>query len=279
MAMKKFHFIRIVALVLAMMPLFISCQKDDNVEPEPKPESKCQMTFTTDKPIGSTIWLFVKKGNRPTEVIGAEAVFGINPFDGGPADDQEVVGLVLEQSTVTIKGDITYISFYDPKLTALDVSKNPVLETLMCDNNQLTSLDVSKNTALESLVCDNNQLTSLDVSKNTALKSLSCEANKMTSIDINHNAKLNVFSCAYNKISSLDISKNPELQFLDCRCNKIKAEEMSKIVNALPDWLSKKDEVKARFSVLDPYSKNEENEITEADEKIVKDKNWEIFNY
>ena len=258
MAMKKFHFIRIVALVLAMMPLFISCQKDDNVEPEPKPESKCQMTFTTDKPIGSTIWLFVKKGNRPTEVIGAEAVFGINPFDGGPADDQEVVGLVLEQSTVTIKGDITYIRFYDPKLTALDVSKNPVLE---------------------SLVCDNNQLTSLDVSKNTALKSLSCEANNMTSIDINHNAKLSVFSCAYNKISSLDISKNPELQFLDCRCNKIKAEEMSKIVNALPDWLSKKDEVKARFSVLDPYSKNEENEITEADEKIVKDKNWEIFNY
>ena len=282
--MKKFYSLLFVALaVVAMAQRFVSCEKENYVEPEPepKPESKCQMTFTTAKSVGSSIFLIIKEGNRPTEVIGAEAVFGTNPFDGGPGNDEEVVVLVLEKQSVTIKGDITHLTFYDPELTALDVSQNPMLKYLKCSVGYsfLTSLDVSKNTALETLVCDNNNLTSLDVSKNTALQVLSCEENNLTSIDISKNTELYAFSCAFNKITSLDISKNTKLRSLDCRSNKIKAEEMSKIVNALPDWSAKKDEMRARIFVLATHPLSEENEITEEAIKIAEEKNWEIFNY
>ena len=257
--MKKFYSLLFVALaVVAMAQMFVSCEKENYVEPEPKPESKCQMTFTTAKSVGSSIFLIIKKGNRPTEVIGAEAVFGTNPFDGGPGNDEEVVVLVLEKQSVTIKGDITHLTFYDPELTALDVSKNTALETLVCDYNNLTSLDVSKNTALQVLSCEENNLTSIDISKNT---------------------ELYAFSCAFNKIISLDISKNTKLRSLDCRSNKIKAEEMSKIVNALPDWSAKRDEMRARIFVLATNPLSEENEITEEAIKIAEEKNWEIFNY
>jgi Leucine-rich repeat (LRR) protein len=44
---------------------------------------------------------------------------------------------------------------------SLDVSKNIVLETLYCSENQLTSLDMSKNIVLGTLYCRNNQLTTV----------------------------------------------------------------------------------------------------------------------
>ena len=67
-------------------------------------------------------------------------------------------------------------------LTTLDVSKNTMLETLWCYDNQLTTLDVSKNTKLTELYCIFNQLTTLDVSKNTKLTELYCYGNQLTDV-------------------------------------------------------------------------------------------------
>ena len=278
--MRKYYSLLFAVLaVMAMALVVVSCNKETDYE-EPKPESKNQMTFTTGHPVGKTIWVFLKKDERPTEVIGAKEIYGENPFDGGIPINEIILGLKLENQTVTIKGDITYIEFNEPKLTALDVSNNPILEylSLHYNNSHLASLDVSKNTALTTLVCNGSQLEELDVSKNTALQNLSCEENNLTSLDVSKCPKLSMIWCGYNKFTSLDISKNPELRLLHCQSNKIKAEEMSKIINSLPDW-SEQDKEGYGNLYTTSNSTLEENEITEEDVKIAKKKNWEVLTF
>lgn len=278
--MRKYYSLLFALLaVMAMALVFVSCKKEIDYE-KPKPESKNQMTFTTGHPVGKTMWVFLKKDERPTEVIGAKEIYGENPFDGGIPINEIILGLELENQTVTIKGDITYIEFNEPKLTALDVSNNPILEylSLHYNNSHLASLDVSKNTALTTLVCNGSQLEELDVSKNTALQNLSCEENNLTSLDVSKCPKLSMIWCGYNKFTSLDISKNPELRLLHCQSNKIKAEEMSKIINSLPDW-SEQDKEGYGNLYTTSNSTLEENEITEEDVKIAKEKNWKVLTF
>ena len=278
--MRKYYSLLFALLaVMAMALVFVSCKKEIDYE-EPEPESKNQMTFTTEHPVGKTLWVFLKKDERPTEVIGAKEIYGENPFDGGIPINEIILGLKLENQTVTIKGDITYIEFNEPKLTALDVSNNPILEylSLHYNNSHLASLDVSKNTALTTLICDGSQLEELDVSKNTALQVLSCNENNLTFLDVSKCPKLSMIWCGYNKFTSLDISKNPELRLLHCQSNKIKAEEMSKIINSLPDW-SEQDKEGYGNLYTTSNSTLEENEITEEDVKIAKEKNWKVLTF
>ena len=281
--MRKYYSLLFALLaVMAMALVVVSCNKEtdyEEPEPDPKPESKYQMTFTTEHPVGKTMWVFLKKDERPTEVIGAKEIYGENPYDGGPVAET-ILGLKLEKQTVTIKGDITYIEFDEPHFTALDVSKNPILEDLRFHNHYkpIASLDVSKNTALTFLACEGCQLEELDVSKNTALISLSCDDNNLTSLDVSNCPELSTLGCFFNKLTSLDISKNPKLKFLDCGINKINAEEMSKIINSLPDWSKQAEEGYGRL-IINANSSLDENEITEEDVKIAKKKNWEVLTF
>ena len=277
--MRKYYSLLFTLLaVMAMALVFVSCKKEIDYE-EPKPESKNQMTFTTEHPVGKTMWVFLKKDERPTEVIGAQEIYGENPYDGGPVAET-ILGLKLEKQTVTIKGDITYIEFDEPHFTALDVSKNPILEDLRFHNHYkpIASLDVSKNTALTFLACEGCQLEELDVSKNTALRALSCDDNNLTSLDVSNCPELSSLGCFFNKLTSLDISKNPKLKFLDCGINKINAEEMSKIINSLPDWSEQAEEGYGRL-IINANSTLDENEITEEDVKIAKEKNWKVLTF
>lgn len=281
--MRKYYSLLFALLaVMAMALVVVSCNKEtdyEEPEPDPKPESKNQITFTTEHPVGKTMWVFLKKDERPTEVIGAQEIYGENPYDGGPVAET-ILGLKLEKQTVTIKGDITYIEFDEPHFTALDVSKNPILEDLRFHNHYkpIASLDVSKNTALTFLACEGCQLEELDVSKNTALISLSCDDNNLTSLDVSNCPELSTLGCFFNKLTSLDISKNPKLKFLDCGINKINAEEMSKIINSLPDWSEQAEEGYGRL-IINANSSLDENEITEEDVKIAKKKNWKVLTF
>ena len=103
----------------------------------------------------------------------------------------------------------------------LDVSKNTLLELLICPGGGLTNLDVSKNTALLTLECDNNKLTELDVSNNPFLWNLTCNGNEISSLDIYPNTDLYVLNCSDNRLTDLDISKNTELRYLICGYNNI----------------------------------------------------------
>ena len=114
------------------------------------------------------------------------------------------------------------------QLTALDVSKNMLLEGLSCFNNQLATLDVSNNTSLTTLWCSNNQLTTLDVSNNTALTKLICSASQLTTLDVGKNIKLTILWCSNNQLTTLDVSNNTALLGLWCEANKLTTLDVSK---------------------------------------------------
>ena len=106
------------------------------------------------------------------------------------------------------------------KLTALDLSGCPGLETVNCASNQIASLNVSKNALLTSLDCSRNSpLTELDVSQNAAMTSLECSYCALTMLDVSQNTALTSLSCISNKMTMLDVSQNIELASLNCRSN------------------------------------------------------------
>ena len=122
---------------------------------------------------------------------------------------------------------LEYLSFPSQEVSAVDVSKNIKLDTLICYLNQLTALDVGQNTALAQLSCGGNQLTSLDVSQNTALAQLSCGGNQLTSLDISQNSALTHLSCYENQLTTLDVSQNTALTYLGCHENQLTTLDVS----------------------------------------------------
>ena len=105
----------------------------------------------------------------------------------------------------------------ETSLSELNVSGNPLLETLVCTNNkQLKTLDVSNNLDLEVLDCNWSAIISLDVSKNTSLVSLGCACEDLTSLNISSNSLLRRLDCRYSRLTELDLSANVELTRLEC---------------------------------------------------------------
>jgi hypothetical protein len=117
------------------------------------------MTMVTEKPLGSTINLYLKASAPNTQV---QIYFG----DRNPViqtvgiSGTSISGAIALLQVVKVNGSgITYLFSNGNGLTSLDVTQNTELATLFCDDNQLTMLDVSKNTVLKSLSCSSNQLT------------------------------------------------------------------------------------------------------------------------
>ena len=136
--------------------------------------------------------------------------------------------------SITIAGDsITYLSSVVNKLTALDVSKNSSLKTLICYMNDLTVLDVGKNRALEDLWCSANQLTFLNVSNCKALKHLSCENNQLTVLDVSHSGALQNLWCQSNQLTVLDVSNNLMLSELLLSSNQFSTDALDAIFRTL----------------------------------------------
>ncbi len=102
----------------------------------------------------------------------------------------------------------------DNFLVSLDLSGNPLLETLLCQGNELDALDISQNTMLQKLSCWRNRIPELDLSTNAALTELSCKNNWLSSLDLSHNTALVKMVCCGNRLSSLDVSANVNLALL-----------------------------------------------------------------
>ena len=131
------------------------------------------------------------------------------------------------------------------KLKKLDVSGNPLLESLDCRRNQLTSIDLSNNKALRDLNvwhnqlkqialsanaalsefwCPNNPITRLDLSGNPVLKKLVCESTDISFLDISHCSMLDEIWLRDTPLTSLDLSGNAALRVLyapDCQLKSL----------------------------------------------------------
>ncbi len=117
--------------------------------------------------------------------------------------------------------EITDLSCFENKLTALDLRGNTKLTQLYCFTNRLKSLNVSKCKELSWLGCGQNQLESLDVSRNTKLMGFECFQNKLTKLDISQNTEIGYFRCDNNRLTTLNTEKNTKLQYLDCSSNRL----------------------------------------------------------
>lgn len=124
-------------------------------------------------------------------------------------------------------------------LTALDISSNVKLKTLVCDCNQLVSLDVSANTALTSLICRHNLLTSLVLGDKASLTSLNFHYNQIASVDLSGCPALAELYCMSNQLASLDLSGNTALVKLICSVNKLPSLDVS--ANTALTWISCRD--------------------------------------
>ena len=132
---------------------------------------------------------------------------------------------------VTNNPALTHLSCDNNQLTSLNIENNGALTELTCGNNQLTALDVTQNNALTYLSCYHNQLTALDVTHNTALTFLSCENNQLTSLDVTQNHSLAQLFCPYNRLTSLDVTQISNLRALECQGNQLTALDLSNNTN------------------------------------------------
>ena len=150
--------------------------------------------------------------------------YGVDTNEDGrisKAEAEAVIELRLNMHIYDMKGIEAFINLTRLfcSTSKLDVSKNTLLELLICPGGGLTHLDVSKNTALVTLECDANKLTELDVSSNPFLWNLTCNSNEISSLDIYPNTDLYVLNCSDNRLTDLEISENTELRYLICGYN------------------------------------------------------------
>ena len=117
----------------------------------------------------------------------------------------------------------------------LDLSSNPNLITLWCQNAGITNLDISQCWNLDLLVCYDNTLSSLDLSANTALREIRCYSsgiNTLTFNNSNYNSLL-YLDCSDNPIGSLDVSVFPNLETLYCASNNLNTIDVSNLTSLI----------------------------------------------
>jgi hypothetical protein len=100
------------------------------------------------------------------------------------------------------------------QLTSLDVSNNPELTNLRCNENQLTSIDVSNNSELRTFQCFQNLITNLDLSQNLEIENLHCAENLLTSLDLSNHGSLYYMNCESNQLSCLNVANGNNTNFI-----------------------------------------------------------------
>jgi len=160
--------------------------------------------------------------------------------------------------------------FHDGYFTALDVSRNPALKSLICVENRISTLDLRNNVLLEYLECWDNRLTNLDVSCNTALKWLECIGNQLTNLDVSSSALLEFLSCQSNRLTALNVSDNTALTFLGCSDNQLTTSALNELFRTLH----------ANFSVYGKKISIGRNPgENDCDVSIAEEKGWNVYYY
>lgn len=116
------------------------------------------------------------------------------------------------------------------RLTELDLSGNPKLVNLDCQDNGITSI-IFAETDLETLSCSKNVISSLDVSGLKSLRMLFCGENDMETLILGEKPSLGGLSCPGNKLKELDLTACPALEMLDCRANELESLDVSANTN------------------------------------------------
>lgn len=179
------------------------------------------ITFTTEKAIGTKIFLEL---DNPIEIDGVQ--------EASVSDEKMARGYTITKQTITIKGDLKFLSINFGKLTSLDVTKCPTLERLSCnDNPKLTTLDVSPLSNLLYLSMARCAIESIDISKSKGLKTLIIEDNQISTIDLSNNPDIVVLRMNRNKVASLAFPSGSALEEVYVSGNMLTAVDFSNCAN------------------------------------------------
>lgn len=130
--------------------------------------------------------------------------------------------------------EVTEISVNTDNIASLaGIERMPALKTLVCcgsaaGTGRLDRLDVSHNPALTTLRCDNNGIRSLNLTGNAQMDTLSCSGNRLAELSLLANKDLSWLDCGSNQISKLsDLSANKGLHHMDISGNPINLVDLS----------------------------------------------------
>ena len=116
--------------------------------------------------------------------------------------------------------DFTHISYLNinmNELTNFETSQNVLLENLQCRCSGLNDLDLTQNPNLLVLNCNNDVFTGLMPCQNSNFN------NVITNLNLSNNLLLTFLGVDGNNLLSLDIQQNSHLEDLNCQNNNLKA--------------------------------------------------------
>ncbi len=112
------------------------------------------------------------------------------------------------------------LSVSGQNIAALDLSENPELTEVVCDNNPLKSLNISECRKLKRLYCQNTELESINLTGCTTLEELFLFGSRLTGLDIGRMPALRTLDCQSNRLSGeLDLSGCGALIQVNCKGN------------------------------------------------------------
>lgn len=107
--------------------------------------------------------------------------------------------------------NLTKLSCWGGEITSLDLSNNPLLETIELVDNQISTINLSQNTEVTLLWLETNALTEVDISNNTKLENIAVGYNQLTSLDVSNNTELWAITAEENQLTTIDVSNNTKL--------------------------------------------------------------------
>lgn len=202
----------ILLLALAAACLLTACNQKSaepaNITLTVKPGSKIYLSFAG---VTDSTPVHIRNGRLDTTIIvGTERT---------PARY-----FIANKGKMTIRGRLTLFncSTNGSVITALDCSRDTLLQNLECNHNALTELNVSGCTSLRVLECYANRLDTLNLSGSPILERLNCSDNLLTKLVLPSPCKeLILLSCINNKLTQLDITTCSKLQRLNCSNNEL----------------------------------------------------------
>ena len=151
---------------------------------------------------------------------------------------------LLESPNLVIRGKVRSLNCGGTYLTHLDISGNPELETLLCDDNkQLQSLvlgtphklktlntsdspvgdiDFSLLPSLEYLYCRNSQVPPRSLASLTQLKELNCSGNAWSTLDLSQATQLEKLFAAGCGLLKVDLTHCPNLREVQVHVNYLR---------------------------------------------------------
>ena len=207
--MKKLFLLLLASLFTGVQQISAQSEKDNYV------------TITTQSGDYDGMWSFYVAPYDVPFVPGCWIDWNNNGVkeDGEDITEDDWMNSVLhpiDSNTISIHGNITYMSFYGLTLTAVDISNTDALVDLDLSGNLLETIDLSKNTSVKTINLSENNFKTIDFVNAPQFKSSSLSYDpELTSLDISSQKALTDFVFTDNEnISSFDFSKNPNLEFL-----------------------------------------------------------------